>query len=153
MDTSKKVVITLRSSDGEVFEVEEDVIIQSVTIKNLIEDGCTDGGIPIHNVTGDILAMVIEYCVNHAVKPDAKDEVIKLKKLDEELLKVDQATLFELVLAAHYLDIKNLMDLTSQAIADSVKHKSPDEISQIFNVKKYFTRLRKKKKGNRWTFY
>ncbi|KAA8536615.1 hypothetical protein F0562_029093 [Nyssa sinensis] len=59
MSSSKK--ITLKSSDGESFEVEEVVALESQTIKHMIEVDCADSVIPLPNVTSKILAKVIEY--------------------------------------------------------------------------------------------
>lgn len=44
-----------------------------------------------------------------------------MSKWDAEYINVDQATLFDLVLAANYLDIKPLMDLGCKAIALQIK--------------------------------
>ncbi|KAF7115919.1 hypothetical protein RHSIM_RhsimUnG0045200 [Rhododendron simsii] len=63
MSIPKKIV--LKSSDGETFEVEETVALESQTIKHMIEDDCADNTIPLPNVTSKILAKVIEYCRKH----------------------------------------------------------------------------------------
>lgn len=57
-NTGKKMII-LKSSDGETFEVEEAVMLESQTIKHMVEDGCADSVIPLLNVRGTILSMVI----------------------------------------------------------------------------------------------
>lgn len=57
--------ITLKSSDGEIFEVDEAVALESQTIKHMIEDDCADSGIPLPNVNSKILSKVIEYCKKH----------------------------------------------------------------------------------------
>ena len=94
--------ITLKSSDGETFEVEEVVALESQTIKHMIEDDCADNGIPLPNVTSKILSKVIEYCKKHVESPKAEDRVAsvdeELKTWDAEFVKVDQATLFDLIL-------------------------------------------------------
>ncbi|TVU03906.1 hypothetical protein EJB05_50516, partial [Eragrostis curvula] len=66
-------MIALVSSDNERFEVSEEAASQSQTIRNMIEDGCADGGIPLPNVTSSVLAKVLEYCNKHAATttPDA----------------------------------------------------------------------------------
>ncbi|EHB16862.1 S-phase kinase-associated protein 1 [Heterocephalus glaber] len=58
---------------------------------------------------------------------------------DQEFLKVDQGTLFELILAANYLDIKGLLDVTCKTVANMIKGKTPEEICKTFNIKNDFT--------------
>ncbi|EYU17579.1 hypothetical protein ABFS82_03G073600 [Erythranthe guttata] len=157
--------ITLRSSDGEVFEVEDAVAVESQTIKHMIEDDCADNVIPLPNVTGKILSKVIEYCKRHvdaaasATKADdklasaaASDE--DLKVFDADFVKVDQATLFDLILAANYLNIKSLLDLTCQTVADMIKGKTPEEIRKTFNIKNDFTPEEEEevRRENQWAF-
>uniref|UniRef100_A0A453GRN5 SKP1 component POZ domain-containing protein n=1 Tax=Aegilops tauschii subsp. strangulata TaxID=200361 RepID=A0A453GRN5_AEGTS len=60
-----KKMILLKSSNGEGFQVEEAVAIESQTIRHMIEDDCADNGIPLPNVDSKILAKVIEYCKKH----------------------------------------------------------------------------------------
>lgn len=100
MASTKK--ITLKSSDGETFEVEEAVAVavESQTIKLMIEDNCADSGIPLPNVTSKILAKVIDYCKKHveANCADEKPSEDELKAWDADFVKVDQATLFDLIL-------------------------------------------------------
>ncbi|MCP6508344.1 hypothetical protein NL478_26625, partial [Klebsiella pneumoniae] len=62
-----------------------------------------------------------------------------LKNWDADFVKVDQATLFDLILAANYLNIKGLLDLTCQTVADMIKGKTPEEIRKTFNIKNDFT--------------
>ncbi|KAF9598039.1 hypothetical protein IFM89_023816 [Coptis chinensis] len=148
-----KKIITLKSSDGETFEVEEDVIVQSETIKHLIEDDCTDNGIPVPNVNAKILAMVIEYCKKHVGK-SADDKDDDLKNFDAEYIKVDQATLFDIILAANYLNVKPLLDLSCQTVADMIKGKKPEEIRELFSIKNDFTPEEEEelRRENQWAF-
>ncbi|KAJ6398297.1 hypothetical protein OIU77_019154 [Salix suchowensis] len=132
--------ISLRSSDRESFEVDEAVALESQTIKQMIEDDCADNGIPLPNVTSKILAKVIEYCKKHVETPKLEDRGTnsgdyELQIWDYEFVKVDQATLFDLFMAASYLNIKGLLDLTGYAIADMIKRKTPEEIRKTFNCK------------------
>jgi len=47
--------------------------------------------------------------------------------------------LFELILAANYLDIKSLLDLTCAKVASMLKGKAPEDIRRTFNIKNDFT--------------
>ncbi|KAI3864417.1 hypothetical protein MKX03_007772 [Papaver bracteatum] len=125
MSTSK--MVTLKSCDGETFDVKESVALQSQTIKHMIEDDCADNGIPLPNVTSKILAKFVN---------------------------VDQATLFDLILAANYLNIKELLDLTCQTVADMIKGKTPEEIRKTFNIKNDFTPEEEEevRRENQWAF-
>ncbi|XP_057761355.1 SKP1-like protein 1B [Arachis stenosperma] len=154
MASTKK--ITLKSSDGEAFEVDEAVALESQTIKHMIEDDCADSGIPLPNVTSKILAKVIEYCKKHvdAAASEEKPSEKNLQMWDAEFVKVDQATLFDLILAANYLNIKSLLDLTCQTVADMIKGKTPEEIRKTFNIKNDFTPEEEEevRRENQWAF-
>ncbi|KAJ1971390.1 hypothetical protein H4R35_005287 [Dimargaris xerosporica] len=64
---------------------------------------------------------------------------IVLDDWDREFCRVDQVTLFELILAANYLDIKPLLDLTCLTVANMIRGKRPEEIRRHFNIKNDFT--------------
>ncbi|KAI3855535.1 hypothetical protein MKX03_006573 [Papaver bracteatum] len=159
-DTKK--TITLKTSDGEDFVVEEAVALQSGTIAHMIEDDCADNGIPLPNVTGKIMGSVVEYCKKHVENPqgDASGSKDDLKKWDDEFVgKFDvQTTLFDVILAANYLDIKSLLDLTCQKVADMIheaaKKGGAEEIRKVFNIKNDFTPEEEEevKKENQWAF-
>jgi len=124
------------------------------------KDTGTDEMIPLPNVNGKILAKVIEYCRYHveAVRKGADDKPLKseddVKAWDAEFVKVDQATLFDLILAANYLNIKGLLDLTCQTVANMIKGKTPEEIRKTFNIKNDFTPEEEEevRRENQWAF-
>ncbi|KEH23709.1 SCF ubiquitin ligase, SKP1 component [Medicago truncatula] len=147
MSSTSKKMITLKSDDGETFEVSEAVALKSQTIKHIIEDDCAD----------NILAKVIEYCKKHveATSSDEKVSEDDLKNWDADFTKeVDQQTLFQILLAANYLNIKNLLDLCCQTVADDIKDKKPEEIRKIFNVENDFSPEEEAKvqNENTWAF-
>ncbi|KAK3132801.1 hypothetical protein QOZ80_6AG0527950 [Eleusine coracana subsp. coracana] len=162
----KEKMLTLIGSDGEAFEVEESVAMESQTIKHMIEDDCAAEAIPLPNVSSKILAKVIEFCRKHVQARDAEAEdgeassepkkasADELKTYDADFVKVDQAVLFDLILAANYLDIKVLLDLTCQTVADMIKGKTPEEIRSTFNIKNDFTPEEEAevRRENQWAF-
>lgn len=61
---------------------------------------------------------------------------------------------FFLVQAANYLNIKGLLDLTCQTVADMIKGKTPEQIREKFNIKNDFTPEEEEeiKRENQWAF-
>ncbi|OEL14234.1 SKP1-like protein 11 [Dichanthelium oligosanthes] len=177
-------MITLISSDNERFEVPEAAANLSQTVRHMIEDGCTDGGIPLPNVTSNILAKVLEYCNKHApasaeatagtsssdaAPASAEGEAAEsssaaaaasataskdLESFDKAFIDVDQATLYDLLLAANYLDVKGLLNIACQKVADMIKGKSVQEIRRTFNIQNDFTPEEEEeiRKENAWAF-
>ncbi|URD77706.1 hypothetical protein MUK42_27297, partial [Musa troglodytarum] len=145
--------IKLRSSDGEVFDVEEAVAMESQTMKHVIEDDCADGGITLYNVTSDILVKVIEYCKKH-VDAAVGSFIKALGGVDKDLESWDEMLHYILyfllvtvlgycsqvgvkpqllesvysigivITASNSLNIEGLQDLTTRVIADNIRGRS-----------------------------
>lgn len=141
--------LKLESSDGEIITVDTETIRQSNTINNMINDledqgFSEDDPIPVNNVNGNILNKVIEWCKQHkndANTPEDDDNDKRTDDIpawDQEFLKCDQGTLFELIMAANFLDIKKLLDLCCKSVANMIKGKSANEIRKTFNIKNDF---------------
>ena len=56
-----------------------------------------------------------------------------------KFINLEQEVIFELILAANYMDIKPLLDLSCAKIACMIKGKTPEEIRQTFNIVNDFT--------------
>ncbi|XP_059281379.1 SKP1-like protein 11 [Lycium ferocissimum] len=134
--SEEKKMLTLISSDGDKFELEQSIAIQSLTIKNMVEDDYTT--IPLPNVDTETLTKVIDYMKMHAVEKTEMNQE-ELKKFDELFVKGSFDEVYEVVLAANYLDIKSMMDLLCQSIADRIKNKSVNAVRKIFNVDNDYT--------------
>ncbi|KAG2321116.1 hypothetical protein Bca4012_055875 [Brassica carinata] len=155
---SKKII--LKSSDNESFEVDEAVALKCETIKHMIEDNCTGDGIPLPNVTSATLAKVIEYCKKHAEAAAGDREIygskedIALKAWDEDFVKVDQPLLFDLILAANFLNVPGLLDLMCMAVANMMRGKTVEQIRTIFHIKKDYTEEEEAevRADNAWAF-
>ncbi|AVK75424.1 S-phase kinase-associated protein 1 [Pandoravirus quercus] len=162
-------IIKLESSDEQVFEVAREVAEMSVTVKHMLDDvdADSDAAIPLPNITGKILGKVIEWANYHhenseptaAVPADGADAAAKddkrtddISPWDKAFCEVDQPTLFELILAANYLDIKPLLDLGCKSVANMIKGKSPEEIRKTFNIKNDFSEEEEEqiRKENEW---
>ncbi|KAG6536928.1 hypothetical protein ZIOFF_002006 [Zingiber officinale] len=80
-------MITLRSSNDEVFEVEV-IAMESHTIKYMIKDDWANNGIPLPNLSSRILVKVVEYCkeyINVATSKSSSEDTTKSKISDEDL--------------------------------------------------------------------
>jgi S-phase kinase-associated protein 1 len=129
-------IVKLKSSDNKTFDVEEAVAVQSETLKNMVDDGCANDTIPLPNVSGKILEMVLGWCKKHVDETVTGDE---LNKYEVDFLDLDQEVLYGLLMAANFLNVKGLLDRVLQRVADMIKGKQPEEIRRIFNIKNDFT--------------
>ncbi|KAL3896989.1 MAG: hypothetical protein SGCHY_003718 [Lobulomycetales sp.] len=150
--SSSSKTVTLQSSDGETFKVDQKTADRSVLLKNMLEDvGDSDEPIPLPNVVGKVLAKVVEYCEYHkddepALVDDDKDAFDNsrnrsddISEWDGNFIKVESEELFEIILAANYLDIKPLLDLGCKTVANMIRGKTPEQIREMFNIENDFT--------------
>ena len=137
--------VHLVSQEGEQFDVPLDVATMSELVKtmfdtDLFEDEVQE--IPLPNVKSYILSKVIEFLTHYKGEPMTEiEKPLKSSNMNEvvqewyaEFVNVDQETLFELILAANFMDIKPLLDLTSATVASMIKEKTPEEIRQHFKI-------------------
>ncbi|PIA62088.1 hypothetical protein AQUCO_00200230v1 [Aquilegia coerulea] len=151
-DVKEKKLITLRTSDGIEFVVEEGAMLLSETIKHIIEDGCADNVIPLHNVTGKYLGMIIEYCKKHYGKMSRDEE--ELKKWDAEFIDLDIPTLFDLITAADYLSVKDLLELMVEKVLSMIRGRTPEQMRASFGIENDFTPEEEEeyRSTHRWAF-
>ena len=153
-------MVELLSQEGEKFKVPKAVAVQSELVKTMIDDNDEDDDededddaadsqeIPLPNVKASVLTKVIEFCKYHATNGPMAEIEKPLKSAqmtdvvgewDAEFVSIDQEMLFELILAANYMDIKSLLDLTCAKVASMIKGKTPEEIRRTFNIVNDFT--------------
>lgn len=99
---------------------------------------------PIPKVDSDTLKLVVEYCTKYTETPmDVIDTPLKGETIEEIVTPqwyatwckaMDRQTVFNLVAAANYLDIKPLLDLTCLGVAVEIKGKSVEELREIFHI-------------------
>jgi S-phase kinase-associated protein 1 len=121
----------------------------SELVKSMMEeDGDEDvAEIPLPNVKGAVLQKVIEFCTHHKDEPMTEiEKPLKSQNMADVVQKwyadyvdVEQVVLFELILAANYMDIKPLLDLTCATVASMIKGKTPEEIRTTFNITNDFS--------------
>lgn len=139
--------VKLITSDEKEFTVSKDLACMSVTLSHMLGDvDCADSPIPVPNVSSVIMEKVIEYCQYHLKNPDPPSEDKKddkrtdnISPWDQKFCSVDQGVLFDLILAANYLDIKPLLDVTCKTVANMIKGRTVEEIRKMFNIINDFT--------------
>ncbi|CAL5049132.1 unnamed protein product [Urochloa decumbens] len=146
--------ITLITADNERFEVPEAAASLSQVIRNAINNNGSaaavatgGGGIQLSKIPGKVLAKVLEYCNKHAAAGSSGDdassgeagndneEELMLRRFDEEFIDgVDKFMLYDLVLAAFYLEIQGLEDLACHKVRDRLEKRAV-EIRKTFRIK------------------
>ncbi|KAM3409422.1 hypothetical protein ACQJBY_002003 [Aegilops geniculata] len=150
MATSSGNTVTLRSSDGEEFVVQADTIAAaSALIKQTMEKDCAASVIPLPQVTGRILARVVDYCNRHYADADADAAAYAnpfssgdpdMERFDTDFVSgIDQDTLFLLLLAAKDLDVQGLLDLACKTVADQMRGKTVEGMRAHFGIVNDYT--------------
>ncbi|CAB4253794.1 similar to Saccharomyces cerevisiae YDR328C SKP1 Evolutionarily conserved kinetochore protein that is part of multiple protein complexes [Maudiozyma barnettii] len=161
MSQVKNQTVVLVSGEGEKFTVEKKIAERSLLLKNYLNDmhdsnvdSDSDGEdededdeivMPVPNVRSSVLQKVIEWAEHHRNSnfPDEDDDDSRksapVDAWDREFLKVDQEMLYEIILAANYLNIKPLLDAGCKVVAEMIRGRSPEEIRRTFNIVNDFT--------------
>ncbi|CAN0914030.1 SKP1-like protein 14 [Linum grandiflorum] len=131
--TATPNLLELQTSDGQTFEITEPLASKSIVLKRMTElVDCSIGVVVIplsEKVTGKAMAKVVEYCGRHPTGWNRRDWELKLVK------ELDQITLFGVLTAAYYFEMKGLVDLGAELVAEMLKGVSPAEVSKVFNIK------------------
>jgi len=144
----------LQCKTGRIFVVEIDDLKKATVIKMMLEDlkigqdpnvEVDEDVIPLPNLTEQCMEKLLEWCRKHKddIDPQESDDFNFKDEIDEwdlQFLKMDDGTLFDLILAANYLDIKGLLDITTTYVARLITElKTPEEIRKRFNIKNDLT--------------
>ena len=141
--THTHVSHTQISKEGEEHVVSVTVATMSELVKSMMEDHEEDEDddddeekkiteIPLPNVKAEVLKKVIEFCEHHLEEPMTEiEKPLKSQNMADVVQKwyadfvdLEQVLLFELILAANYMDIKPLLDLTCATVASMIKGKT-----------------------------
>lgn len=150
MEVDEGNTVNLVSKEGDAYEVAIAVAKMSELVASMLNDNEDDDEvteIPLPNVKATVLAKVIEFCSHHKQEPMTEiEKPLKSAVMGEvvqkwyaDFINVEQVLLFELILAANFMDIKPLLDLTCATVASQIKGKTPEEIRQTFNITNDFS--------------
>uniref|UniRef100_A0A915CAT0 Skp1-related protein n=1 Tax=Parascaris univalens TaxID=6257 RepID=A0A915CAT0_PARUN len=147
--------VPLRTSDGEIVKVDRDVIRHSALIDELLKDLLNSGDasttsmepIPLAEVDAKTLKKVLEWCEHHkednllSQNVNTNDEIFveEIPEWDEQYLQMEDRMLFDVVLAANFLNVKMLMEMACKMIAEKMKGRTPEELRAMFSVENDLT--------------
>ena len=141
MSTPK--TLSLNSSDNVKVTIDSKSAERSVLLKGLLQDYSDENDIPMPDIKGEILKKCVEY-MTHYKDTEPKDiprplPSPNLLDVTDEwdvnfISGIDLDSVFEIINAANYLDLKSLLDLSCSRIASIMKGKTAEEIRNIFNL-------------------
>lgn len=147
----KDLEVTLSSSDlMGILTLKAGAAMLSPVIRDVIETVGVEHPIPLPNVKGEFLELIVMWMKYHFENPSASLPELKegehriyrtddLSEWDKKFVDVDLKTLIGLLVAANFLDIKELLETICKVIANMCKNKGADEICASFNMKNDFT--------------
>jgi len=165
--------IVVQSNDATPVEykvLREAVVGMSGLLHDMLEDQTVGEEclIPVPNVNGATLKYVLEYVNYHYnQRADPIEKPLKGKiedvigQWDKTFLNTDlirggdekqHEVLIDVIMAANFLNVKDLLDLTCASVASMIKGKTPEQIRALFNIENDFTPEEEEKirEENRW---
>jgi S-phase kinase-associated protein 1 len=142
-DATKPLKLT--SKDKKEFIVERKMAFVSVLVKTSMEDDNKANEVPLPAVSGSILELIVTYMKEHkGVEPPIIEKPLRSKsmkdvcpyKWDAEYIdKIGNTRqqLYDLILAANYMDIKSLLHLGCAKVASLIKGEPLEKIKEILD--------------------
>jgi S-phase kinase-associated protein 1 len=139
--------LTLLTSEGIKLSIDSKSAERSNLLKGLLQEYTEDTDIPMPEIKSDILKKCIEYLSHYKdsepreiPKPLPSANLLEVTdEWDVNFIGIDLDSVFDLINAASYLDVKPLLDLSCAKIASTMKGKSADEIRTMFNLENDLT--------------
>lgn len=135
--------ITLISKDEKSFDVNTLNATISILVKTSRDADKDATEVPIPGVDGDILELIVQYMNHHkGTDPDIIEKPLRSKVLKEvcndpwdaqfiDDIGEDRQKLYDLILAANYMDVKSLLHLGCAKVASLIKGQPLEKIKDI----------------------
>jgi len=161
----------VKTGKTQTFEVGINVAKLSSTVETAIKKDDDDDnddeeymipqdGVDLPKVSPHVLKKVISFCEYYVTDP--MNEIPKpLKKELKEYVQewyaqfldsMDEDALADVIMAANYMDVRPLLNLTCAKVAIIIRDMSPEEIREKYNIKNDFTPEEEEKlrQENKW---
>jgi len=139
----KLTLVSCDEDNAQEFKINKDSAMMCNLVKSILEGDQDVKRIEIKKVTAEILDLVVKYLDHHKGKVPAEIakpiRSVKMEKIVEDewdakfINVLPKKTIFQVILAANYMDIKSLLHLGCAKIATLIKGKSPEEIKKILS--------------------
>ena len=134
---------TLVGEGSNNIEIKTKAAKRSGLINSFIID-FPEAEIPLEQISYPILVKIKEYLEHYEDKePNQIAQPLPKKDFkdcvddwDYNFINLDNETIFEIMLAANFMDIQPLLDLTSAKIASEIKGKNEEQIRRLFHMEK-----------------
>jgi len=135
--------IKLVSKDGKEFSVEKKFAFISNLVKTSMDSDASATDLPMPGVKGDILKYVSEYMSYHrGSEPPIIEKPLRSKVMKDvckdawdadfiDKIAENRQQLYDLILAANYMDIKSLLHLGCAKVASLIKGQPLEKIKDI----------------------
>merc|ERR1712224_87953 len=157
--------------EGDKFEVAAKEIKISKLVETFLANDAEEGDseeddpsseIPLPQVESTVLVKVIEFAKHYSGQQmaaipqplkDMRDFGANVPEWDAKFIDLELEMLFKLILAAQFMDIRDLLDLTCAKVASvCMKGKTPEEIRKVFNLPEKETAEEKAKLDEMYPF-
>jgi len=144
-DASLSGSLKLTSKDKKEFEVSKKSAFISNLVKTSLDTDASATEVPIPGVTSNILQLVVEYMNHHnGTEPPIIEKPLRSKIMKDvckdawdatfiDGIGEDRQKLYDLILAANYLDIKGLLHLGCAKVASLIKGQPLEKIKEILS--------------------
>jgi len=139
--------LCLTSKDGDMFNVSVVIMNINQLVREMTEESEGDLVIPLPNVSSKELKKVIEFCEYFHTNPMKNiDKPLKSTNFEEcvtkwysDFMNMPKEDVFNMVMAANYLDNKPLLELSCAKVATLIKGRTPEEIRNVFEIENDFS--------------
>jgi len=140
--------IKLVAKDQTAVSVEKKYAFVSNLIKTSVEQDPTASELPLQGVAGDILKLLVEYMNHHkGTEAEIVEKPLRAKEMKAvckdawdanfiDTVGENRQQLYDLILAANYMDIKSLLHLGCAKVASLIKGQPLEKIKDILAGKK-----------------
>ena len=137
--------LTIKSKDGQTFSVPRKHALISNLITTSLEQDASAEEVPIPGVKADVLKLVVEYMEHHkGSKGEPPEKPLRSKKMSDvckdpwdaqfiDRIGEARQTLYDLILAANYMDIHCLLHLGCAKVASLIKGQPLEKIKDILD--------------------